>query len=46
MGIVDAREQALVYRTLAALGFTGVLAVHCEKEELLRPGEVGPARGP
>jgi dihydroorotase len=44
MGIVDPRDQALVYRTLAALGFTGVLAVHCEKEELLRPSEWDPAR--
>ena len=44
MGIVDPREQALGYRTLAALGFTGVLAVHCEKEELLRPGEWDPTR--
>ncbi len=44
MGIVDPREQALVYRTLAALGYTGVLAVHCEKEGLLRPGEWDPAR--
>ena len=44
MGIVDPGEQALVYRTLAALGFDGVLAVHCEKEELLRPGEWDPAR--
>jgi dihydroorotase len=44
MGITDAREQALVYRTLAALEFTGVLAVHCEKESLLRPGDWDPAR--
>jgi dihydroorotase len=44
MGITDPREQALVYRTLAALGYTGVLAVHCEKEALLRPGEWDPAR--
>jgi dihydroorotase len=44
MGIVDPREQALVYRTLAALGFTGVLAVHCEKEALIRPDEWDPAR--
>jgi dihydroorotase len=44
MGIVDPREQALVYRTLAALGFTGVLAVHCEKEDLLRPAEWDPVR--
>ncbi len=44
MGVIDPREQALVYRTLAALGFTGVLAVHCEKEDLLRPAEWDPAR--
>jgi dihydroorotase len=44
MGIVDPREQALVYRTLAALGYTGVLAVHCEKESLLRPGDWNPSR--
>jgi dihydroorotase len=44
MGIVDPREQALVYRTLAALGFTGVLAVHCEKESLLRPEDWNPSR--
>jgi dihydroorotase len=44
MGVVGPGEQALVYRTLAALGFDGVLAVHCEKEELLRPGEWDPAR--
>ncbi|MGO9310649.1 MAG: dihydroorotase [Spirochaetia bacterium] len=44
MGVVDPREQALVYRTLAALGFTGVLAVHCEKEDLLRPSEWDPKR--
>ncbi len=44
MGIVGQGEQALVYRTLAALGFDGVLAVHCEKEELLRPGEWDPSR--
>src|SRR5512147_3048378 len=32
MGVVGPGDQALVYRTLAALGFDGVLAVHCEKE--------------
>jgi dihydroorotase len=44
MGIIDPREQALVYRTLAALGFTGVIAVHCEKEGLIRAAEWDPAR--
>jgi dihydroorotase len=39
MGIIMREEQALVYRTLAALGFTGVLAVHCEKDSLLRPAD-------
>jgi len=43
MGITMKEEQALVYRTLVALGFTGVLAVHCEKEELLRSGEWNPS---
>jgi dihydroorotase len=37
MGIPLREEQALVYRTLAALGYTGVLAVHAEKEAMLRP---------
>ncbi len=44
MGIIDPREQALVYRTLAALGFNGVLAVHCEKEAMLRQTDWDPAR--
>jgi len=44
MGVVDPREQALVYRTLAALGYTGVLAVHAEKESLLRPADWNPTR--
>jgi len=42
MGILLREEQALVYRTLAALGYTGVLAVHCEKEALLRPDSWDP----
>jgi dihydroorotase len=36
MGIGGIDAQALVYRTLAALGYTGVLAVHCEKEAFMR----------
>jgi dihydroorotase len=44
MGIIDPREQTLVYRTLAGLGFNGVLAVHCEKESLLKPAEWDPSR--
>jgi dihydroorotase len=36
MGIVGREAQAAVYSLLARLAFTGVLAVHCEKEELIR----------
>ena len=49
----DIAEQALIYRTLAENGFTGVLAVHCEKPSLLRnvfdpaqPATHGDARPP
>jgi len=44
MGIGDADLQALVYRTLAALGYTGVLAVHCEKEALMKADAWDPAQ--
>ena len=37
LGIIKEDEQRLVYQTLAEEGYTGVLAVHCEKESLLRP---------
>ncbi len=30
-------EQRLVYQTLSEEGYEGVLVVHCEKEELLKP---------
>ena len=44
MGIGSVDEQALVYRTLAALGYTGMLAVHCEKEALMRAEAWDPAQ--
>jgi dihydroorotase len=44
MGIVEKEGQASVYRRLAELGFTGVLAVHCEKESLLKPEAWDPDR--
>jgi dihydroorotase len=44
MGIGRVDEQALVYRTLAALGYTGVLAVHCEKEALMKVDAWDPAQ--
>lgn len=34
MGITAEDAQAMIYMTLAELGYTGVLAVHCEKEAL------------
>lgn len=34
MGIVGKRSQQGIYSKLAELGYEGVLAVHCEKEEL------------
>jgi dihydroorotase len=36
MGIIAREKQALVYKKLAELKYTGVLAVHCEKEDLLK----------
>lgn len=44
MGIIKPEEQILVYRTLAELDYKGVLAVHCEKESLLRPKLWRPSR--
>jgi dihydroorotase len=44
MGIGGVDEQALVYRTLAAMGYTGVLAVHCEKEALMKADVWNPAQ--
>ncbi len=36
MGLVEGETQKQVYRTLALLGYEGVVALHCEKESLLR----------
>lgn len=44
MGILQKKAQALVYATLAKLEYTGVLAVHCEKQSLLRLSGWDPAR--
>jgi dihydroorotase len=44
MGIVQKKAQAMVYATLAKLGYTGVLAVHCEKQSLLRLSTWDPAK--
>ncbi|MEX2443870.1 MAG: dihydroorotase [Alkalispirochaeta sp.] len=37
MGVISATEQQLVWNTLASLDYRGVVAVHAESEELLRP---------
>jgi dihydroorotase len=38
MGLVLEEQQKTVYKTLAFLGYEGVVAVHCEKESCLLPG--------
>jgi len=35
MGIVNEKDQKLIYKTLLDLGYRGVLAVHCEKESYI-----------
>lgn len=37
LAITDPEEQLEIYRVLADLNYTGVLAVHCERKDLLRP---------
>ena len=37
MGLVDEAMQLWIYRTLAKVGYEGMVAVHCEKESLLNP---------
>ncbi|MGO9411375.1 MAG: dihydroorotase [Spirochaetia bacterium] len=44
MGIIEREAQAVVYAELVKLGYTGVLAVHCEKQSFLRPTDWDPAR--
>ena len=44
MGLTAIDAQLQVYRTLASCGYEGLLAVHCEKESLLRPDLWNPAK--
>ncbi len=37
MGVTEKSEQLTVFRTLESLGYTGVVAVHCEKQSLMQP---------
>ena len=43
MGITSLRDQRAVYTQLVALGYTGLLALHCEKEDCLHPECENPA---
>lgn len=43
MGLVNEEEQREVYRQLTNLGYEGVVALHCEKESLLRPALEDPS---
>jgi len=45
LAVTREQEQRRVFETLAADRYTGVLAVHCEKESLLRPDAAGAADG-
>ncbi|MBP5756475.1 MAG: dihydroorotase [Spirochaetales bacterium] len=40
MGIIGKDRQLAVYKALSDNGYCGVVAVHCEKEELFRSSEV------
>jgi dihydroorotase len=44
LAIIDEEEQLNVYETLTELGYEGVLANHCEKEDLLRPKDWNPCK--
>lgn len=43
LSVIEEKDQRLVYRHLSEQRFKGVLAVHCEKESLLRPELWDPA---
>lgn len=44
MGLIEPDQQRSVYELLSDTGYTGVLAVHCEKERLMRPDLWDPLR--
>lgn len=37
MGLISKKEQDIVYKTLTKLNYKGILAVHCEYEQILHP---------
>ena len=44
ISVINEKDQAVVYKTLADAGYKGVLAVHCEKESLFRMDLWDPAK--
>jgi dihydroorotase len=44
MGVTTAEEQLVLWQTLARCDYDGVVAVHCERENLLRPDLWDPDR--
>jgi len=44
LAIISPKKQKIVYQTLSSLDYRGVLAVHCEKEELLSNKKFNSAR--
>ena len=44
MGIIGYEKQLGVFKALAESGYCGVVAVHCEKEELMKPELFVPGR--
>lgn len=42
MGVVTTSEQLVVWRTLVAANYRGVMAVHAEREDLLEPDRYDP----
>lgn len=44
MGIIGQPKQLEVIKTLSECGYKGVLAVHCEKEELMQPDKFVPGK--
>jgi dihydroorotase len=44
LAVTGTENQRKIYHTLSGLGYEGVVAVHCEKEEYLRPWLWDPSR--
>jgi len=44
LAVIDQEEQIKIYSILTALEYTGVIAVHCEKERFLRPDLFNPRK--